>query len=261
MQLETLIGLVCNVWESFEGRFYFQKSFGFDCVDEPGGRVVGTVGKDPAAYFLRKLGREDVWPYQDHADHWDLDTLLDMVEALYDLVAKPEKPWYHDYYQCGWHHKSFDEGTGRSEYRSEINEVLSRAEPPFELTVSGEVMETGPPGLGRLLGADAPEGTDDEVVMKIDDAITRFRARHGRLEEKRVALRELADVLELLREDAKKHLLTKDERGLFQLANGFAIRHHNQQQQGQYDKGVWLPWAFYVYLATIHALLRVRARE
>lgn len=55
-------------------------------------------------------------------------------------------------------------------------------------------------------------------------------------------------------------MLAKDERELFHLANGFAIRHQSRQQRG-YDRLTWLRWAFYVYLATIHAVLRVRERE
>lgn len=55
-------------------------------------------------------------------------------------------------------------------------------------------------------------------------------------------------------------MLSKDESELFHLANGFAIRHMNREQRGDYDSPTWLRWAFYVYLATLHAILRVEAR-
>jgi hypothetical protein len=58
----------------------------------------------------------------------------------------------------------------------------------------------------------------------------------------------------------KDVMLPKDEGELFHLANGFAIRHNNRKQRGDYDRPVWLAWSFYVYLATIHAVLRVRNR-
>jgi hypothetical protein len=74
-------------------------------------------------------------------------------------------------------------------------------------------------------------------------------------------VRDLADVLEALRDDIKNSMLSKDEKELFHIANGFAIRHQNRQQRGDYDRLTWLRWAFYVYLATIHAVLRVRERE
>jgi hypothetical protein len=74
-------------------------------------------------------------------------------------------------------------------------------------------------------------------------------------------VRDLADVLETLRDDIKNSMLSKDEKELFHIANGFAIRHQNRQQHGDYDSLTWLRWAFYVYLSTIHAVLRVRERE
>ena len=51
------------------------------------------------------------------------------------------------------------------------------------------------------------------------------------------------------------------ERELFNLANGFAIRHNTRDQRKDYDDAIWLSWAFYVYLATIHAVLRLKERE
>ena len=59
-----------------------------------------------------------------------------------------------------------------------------------------------------------------------------------------------------LRPDAKKILIKKGDYDLFNIANNFAIRHYNQLQSHQYDKPIWYSWIFYVYLATIHAILR-----
>jgi hypothetical protein len=56
-------------------------------------------------------------------------------------------------------------------------------------------------------------------------------------------------------------MLTADEKALFHVANGFSIRHNNRDQRGDYDRVTWLRWAFYVYLATIHAVLRVRGAQ
>ena len=54
-----------------------------------------------------------------------------------------------------------------------------------------------------------------------------------------------------------RRLLTKqDENDLFNIANNFGIRHHNDQQKTSYDTALWLSWMFYFYLATIHVVLR-----
>ena len=52
--------------------------------------------------------------------------------------------------------------------------------------------------------------------------------------------------------------ISKDEDAIFQIANRFAIRHNNRQQIRGYDDEIWLPWMFYVYIATIRAILKVQ---
>jgi hypothetical protein len=62
-------------------------------------------------------------------------------------------------------------------------------------------------------------------------------------------------VLEYLQKDVKLYL-KGDEPDLFNIANNFGIRHHNQNQKTNYDQALWLSWMFYVYLATIHLVAR-----
>jgi hypothetical protein len=75
--------------------------------------------------------------------------------------------------------------------------------------------------------------------------------------DRRDAIRDLADVLEFLRPQVKQVLTSKDERDLFNIANNFGIRHHNEKQKTEYNKPIWYSWMFYYYLATIHASLRL----
>jgi hypothetical protein len=113
--------------------------------------------------------------------------------------------------------------------------------------------------LERLLQASVPAGTEhDLITSKIEAAVSRFERRGATVIDRRDAVRDLADALEALRPEIKESMLTADEKAMFHLANGFSIRHHNRGQRGDYNKPVWLQWAFYVYLATIHAILRVR---
>jgi hypothetical protein len=66
--------------------------------------------------------------------------------------------------------------------------------------------------------------------------------------------------LEYLRPKMKGVLMSKDEGDIFNIANNFGIRHHNELQKVQYDKAIWYSWLFYYYLATIHAVLRLVAK-
>jgi hypothetical protein len=66
----------------------------------------------------------------------------------------------------------------------------------------------------------------------------------------------LADVLEYLRPKIKRVISSKDEGDLFNIANNFGIRHHNDKQKTDYEQSVWLSWMFHFYLATLHMLTR-----
>lgn len=63
-------------------------------------------------------------------------------------------------------------------------------------------------------------------------------------------------MLEYLRPKVKELLTKPDENDLFNIANNFGIRHHNDKQRTAYDMALWLSWMFYFYLATLHVVLR-----
>jgi len=48
---------------------------------------------------------------------------------------------------------------------------------------------------------------------------------------------------------------------IFDLANNFAIRHHNPTQKSNYDKTIWYSWMFHFYLATYHAVIRLLIKK
>lgn len=52
-----------------------------------------------------------------------------------------------------------------------------------------------------------------------------------------------------------------DEGALFQIANGYSIRHLDAKQRNEYDSSIWHSWMFYVNLSTIHLITRTVARE
>ncbi len=73
-------------------------------------------------------------------------------------------------------------------------------------------------------------------------------------------MKELVAVLEFLRPKVKKVLVKADENDLFNLANNFGIRHHNEKQKTDYEQEIWLNWMFYYYLATIDAVIKLVKR-
>jgi len=99
------------------------------------------------------------------------------------------------------------------------------------------------------------------VELPVEAAILKFRRYRSSIDDRKEAVRSLADVLEFLRPQLKEVLSSKDEGDLFNIANNFAIRHHNPSQKAQYDQSIWLSWIFYFYLATIHAGIRLIKRK
>jgi hypothetical protein len=256
----------------------FQEAFGDECVDA--GPTDGTLGPDPSLYILQATGRELMWPLDrevavgDGEDPfgppelgpvwklWDEDAWFDLIEVLSDLVSKPTHGGYHDYSACGWHFYKFDGRAGQEEFREEINHVLSLGDPVYALNADGEVTVRAPGAFQRLTGAAVPAGTDkDTITSKIRSAERSFESRHATRADRQHAVRDLVDVLELLRDDLKEVMLKDDESALFNIANNFWIRHNNRKQRLDYDDEVWLRWMFYVYLSTIHAVLRIKARK
>ena len=248
------------MYRHFEGEGYFQEYFGYYCVD--GGDIPGKLGFDLDAHFLRALRKIDIWPIDERYQEYSEEDLFDVIELLYDYVSMPVDGYHHDYSDCGWHYRTFDQRKGQSEYRTVVNEQLRDYREGYELSENGEIRPLPPPGMAQLFEAQVPTG--DENNKRVEAAIQKFRGRNSSMDDRRHAVRNLADVLEFLRPKVKSILTKKDEGDLFELANRFGVRHHDERQKTQYDPNIWLSWMFYYYLASIHALTRLiekRERE
>lgn len=276
ISFEGIAKQLAHVLTRFQECGYFQEAFGYGCVDE--GEVPGSLGPDPNVYLSHATGRDNLWPFDQPIDvgasspfgsghweprwsFWNVAEWFDLIEALYDLVSRPTAGTLHDFRDCGWHFGPFDRDAGRKVFRDEINYVLSVGDPKYEMTTEGEIVESAPEPFKPLLIAATPEDTEQtEVVEKIASAKRAFRSRTASRADRQHAARDLADVLEHLRPQIKESMLREDEGALFNIANNFAIRHNNANQRTRYDDEIWLRWLFYVELATIHAVLRIRAR-
>lgn len=258
VDLKTVKALFKSSYVQWEEAGYFQEHFGYCCVDA--GDVPGKLGADVAAEMLFHLRKENLWPFLTNVENYAEDDLFDVIEFFHDHISKPLDGYYHSYAGCGHHYHTFDAATGRKEFRSRVNRLLESYKTGFEISDAGEILELAQPGTAQLLAADIP--TDDkDIASRVESAISKFRRYRSTLAERRDAIRDLADVLEYLRPQIKDVLTKADESDLFNLANNFGIRHHNQQQKTDYDSAIWLSWMFYFYLATIHACLHMLKRR
>lgn len=193
------------------------------------------------------------------------DQIFDTVEFLYDHVSKPGalEPMISE---TGWRYEdygSFDEKAGRDEFRKKVNVFLADYKSGFELTEEGQILALGSHGTQYILNAEIIPYDEKNVDKKVINAIIKWRNRHLSLVEKKEAIRELADVFEWLKKTKKLSTVmdSKDESAIFDIANNFAIRHHNPKQKSNYDENIWYSWIFHFYLATYHAVIRLLIKK
>lgn len=258
INLSTLSSLFYSLYCQWSDGGYFQEHLGYSCVDQ--GDVPGKLGNDVQASMLFHLRKENLWPFPDKFEGFSEDDLFDVIEFLYDHFSKPTEGYFHNFAGCGWHYHTFDERAGKAEYRERVNLLLETYKDGYELSEQGEILQLAQPGTSSLLSANLPT-KDANITERVNAAIAKFRRYRSTISERREAIRDLADVLEYIRPTVKNVLNKQDEADLFNIANNFGIRHHNQQQKTDYDASIWLSWMFYYYLATIHACMRMQEKQ
>jgi len=259
LDLPMFLRLFGDLYKNFLQKEYFQEAFGYDCVDA--GRVSGTLGEDIEAQILRRIRKSNLWTIHTAYVRYSEDDVFDIIEFLYDYVSKPIEGFFHDFNNCGWHYDTFDKEAGRQEFRNEINDLLKDYAGGYELSIDGEILALADAGFDNLFQANLPVYDPENVESRVNKAILKFRRYRSSSEDRRDAVRDLADVLEFLRPKLKTILTKKDENDIFMIANNFGIRHHEETQKTDYDKSIWYSWMFYYYLATIHATLRLIAKH
>ncbi len=252
LPLRDVVDLFVRVFSQLRADGYFDEAFGFTCVDA--GEIDGKI-RDPELEMLLTVRKKGLWPVPEKALTYKEDDFFDVLEFLYQHVSKPIDGAMHSYNQCGMHWETFNQALGRVEYRTKVNAVLTHFERRFELSAEGEVLQRPEAGFEPIFDADLPS-SDSNVLSRVNAATLRYRRHGSTVDDRRQAVRDLADVLEYLRPKVKSFLTSADEKDLFNIANNFGVRHHNDKQRTAYDTGIWLSWMFYFYLSTIHVVLR-----
>lgn len=240
----------------FREKDYFKDKAGIT------GTTVPDAIKHEAAIALNfRLFPVDGWYARDRTE----DHLFDALEFLYDHTSRPgalvwkKTETNYDYQDYG----SYDEKAGRAEFREKANVFLADYKSGYELTAEGTVLAQGTDGLQHILDVQIVSYDEANVDSKVRNAIVRWRNRHLSFDERKAAIRELADVFEWLKKAKNLSAVMdrKDESAIFDLANNFAIRHHDPKQKANYDEAIWYSWIFHFYLATYHAAIRMLIRH
>lgn len=255
VNLKVLTKLFLIIYKKLEEEGYYQKYFGFWCEDMED--VPGKLGYNMEDVMFIHLKKENLYPIHTKIEKYSEDDFFDVLEFLHDYCSKGIDGYYHQHNGCGYHYEEFNDKQGQRFFRELVNPILKDYSNGFELSNDGEILQLADSGLSHLFEADVPASDETNIVNKVNNAVLKFRRYKSTMNDRQNSIRELVDVLEYLRPKAKELLETKDEKDLFNIANNYGIRHHNQQQKDKYDVAIWHSWMFYHYLATIHALLRL----
>lgn len=250
ISLDVIKQILLDYYWDLDNRGYLDEWLG---QEDSWGARYGGITSNPDAYVLRKL-RKKLWPIHEHINEYSEEDLLTMMEFLHDHVSVPSADG-----------ASYDTELAQKVFREELNPILMDFSAGFELSSQGEIVFVEPIGMDRLLTANipTPASVEKELIHTIDACIVKFRSRRSSLDDRKSVLLELAGVFESLKknEQLSSVLNAKDESAIFEFANRFAIRHRDAKQVNNYDKDIWMSWAFYYYLATIHAVLRMIERQ
>jgi len=244
--LDALKRIIASEYQRLDAEGLFQWHFGKECVDR--GYLTGaSAGADPATYVKWELGH-NLWPFEGSIPRLDEEWLFTVIEFLHKHAAAPTKSWHHSWDNCGLHVQYADEKSGRRQFRDSVNRYLKRYNAGFSLQENGEIWRSLPSGLEDM----SPVQTGEESIDdRVQHAIQSYRRRSATVAQKRDAIKNLADVLEFLREGDRMGVPSREEARLFEIANQYGIRHHNSTQSTDYDPGVWLDWIFFSFLNAI----------
>lgn len=252
LPLADVLDLFVRVYNQLRSDGYFDEAFGSYCVDA--GEIPGRV-RDPELEMLLNVRKKGLWPVAEKVASYKEDDFFDVLEFLFQYVSKPIDGTMHSYGECGMHWETFNQSLGQQEFRDKVNIILAHYNQRFELSADGDVLHQPEAGFEPIFEADLPT-SDKNVLSRVQTAVLQYRRHGSTVDDRRQAVRDLSDVLEYLRPRVKELLTTADEKDLFNIANNFGIRHHNDKQRTAYDTSIWLSWMFYFYLSTIHVVLR-----
>ncbi|MBU3185684.1 hypothetical protein [Clostridium estertheticum] len=208
----------------------------------------------PNIYFLTHLGKEGMFPIDEHINRYSIDELFTVIEMLYEHIAVI------DFFEWG-----VDQREIQPQFRNTTNNILKLYNDGYYLNESGHILNLPNDAVLELINEDLPCDTPITVIDKVNSATKMFFHFSSTRDEKGKAICLLEDILEPLRKDLAK--ITHDEwdtsvkvydKLLFELVNKYGLRHNKPNEINDYSKDIWHEWMFHFYLATVLAYYKLK---
>lgn len=201
--------------------------------------------------------------------------ILDFVEFVHAMVAKPIPGKYHDFFNH--HHLMFDQQAGQEEFRATVNRYFARNGVAFEMLSNGRIVRVLPPVIDVELRRTTFASGDRTLDVMLEEARTKFSAPDPLI--RREALERLWDCWERLKSLAdssnKKnsvHLilsavtvepalyarLDAEAHELSSIGNDHLIRHYEVNQKPVIETD-HVDYLFHRLFAMIQLMLRKKA--
>lgn len=237
-----------NILADFARRGYFERlDMRVGCED--------VISDELRRKMAIAFGREsrNMLPTESNLPSMGRDSIFDLIEFLSEYVSTSSLMRLH----ASLNHDA-QIPDGLEEWRKSVNECLEQLNPPCRLTANGEI-EILPPSAGLRHLVDAHASPSHDAQEKTDHACRLFLKRDATVHDRRSALKDLADVLEMLRNDLDASIGKKEADKLFDIANNYGIRHNNRKQK-ELDEN-YAQWFFYSTLSTIDLVARLGSKQ
>lgn len=216
-----------------------------------------TLAPAPDIFFATHIQDNQVWPIYQFVEKYTEDILFTVIEILYEHIA------VYDY-----RNEKIDKVNPRDEFAEYINNILKMYDGGYYIEpTNGFIMKLPNETLKQQLsynGKDMP----NQVFEQLSTAASMFYRFDSNMEIKKKAINILADILENEREEIKERLneeyeIPKKEHDklIFNIVNGYNIRHNRSDQKGDYSKEIWYDWMMQYYTSVIIAFYKLKTKK
>lgn len=251
ISLKTLKEYFYKIYQYFDNQQYFEVAMeGVWIKPEYGDmyqKIPPLLSPSPDVFFLKHLNSTRYYPIWEHYTRYGEDELFTVIEILYNNICE----YNYDVERLDYR--------VRKEFAIQINNILKFYNGGYFLEpTNGYITKGLTDPTKEMYSEDLSSIIEDDILEKIRTSVKLYYRYDSDMETKKNAITILANILEPLRNDLKEILNEKYEtpknehdKLIFEIVNGFNIRHNNSKQKTDYETEIWYDWMIQYYTSVI----------